>query len=134
VDQIVVLEHGRVVEQGRGPELVARGGVYAKLYASGHYPTCATLNTIGAWKTIGGLSQFRQTSNLAKGFIARPRKYFGFGATRKRVRSCWAITFLVTPDALLPSAKTAVARLAISPCSMAPSLWLMKESRLDRTV
>src|SRR5207245_11649214 len=35
VDQIVVLEAGRVVEQGRGPELVARGGVYAKLYASG---------------------------------------------------------------------------------------------------
>src|SRR6266581_835283 len=25
-DQIVVLEHGRIVEQGRGPELVARGG------------------------------------------------------------------------------------------------------------
>jgi len=38
VDQIVVLEHGRVVEQGRGPDLVARGGAYAKLYASGNYP------------------------------------------------------------------------------------------------
>jgi ATP-binding cassette, subfamily B, bacterial len=38
VDQIVVLEHGRVVEQGRGPELVARGGIYAKLYKSGNYP------------------------------------------------------------------------------------------------
>src|SRR5437764_4518483 len=37
VDQIVVLEAGRVVEQGRGPELVARGGVYAKLYASGKF-------------------------------------------------------------------------------------------------
>ena len=37
VDQIVVLENGRVVEQGRGPELVARGGVYAKLYASGKF-------------------------------------------------------------------------------------------------
>jgi ATP-binding cassette subfamily B protein len=37
VDQIVVLESGRVVEQGRGPELVARGGVYAKLYASGKF-------------------------------------------------------------------------------------------------
>ena len=33
LDQIIVLEHGRVVEQGRGPELVARGGIYAKLYA-----------------------------------------------------------------------------------------------------
>jgi ABC-type multidrug transport system fused ATPase/permease subunit len=39
VDQIVVLEHGRIVEQGRGPELVAKGGVYAKLYASGNYPS-----------------------------------------------------------------------------------------------
>ena len=39
VDQIVVLEDGRVVEQGRGPELVARGGVYAKLYASGKFST-----------------------------------------------------------------------------------------------
>jgi ATP-binding cassette subfamily B protein/subfamily B ATP-binding cassette protein MsbA len=39
VDQIVVLEGGRVVEQGRGPELVARGGAYAKLYASGKFNT-----------------------------------------------------------------------------------------------
>ena len=38
VDQIIVVEHGHIVEQGRGSELVARGGVYAKLYASGHYP------------------------------------------------------------------------------------------------
>jgi ATP-binding cassette, subfamily B, bacterial len=39
VDRIVVLENGRIVEQGRGPELVARGGVYAKLYNSGNYPS-----------------------------------------------------------------------------------------------
>ena len=39
VDQIVVLDRGRVVEQGRGEELVAHGGVYAKLYASGNYPS-----------------------------------------------------------------------------------------------
>lgn len=38
VDQIVVLDRGRLVEKGVGPELVARGGVYAKLYASGNYP------------------------------------------------------------------------------------------------
>jgi ATP-binding cassette subfamily B protein len=39
LDQIIVLEHGRIVEQGRGPELVARGGRYAKLYSSGHFPS-----------------------------------------------------------------------------------------------
>ncbi len=39
VDQIVVLENGRIVESGRGAELVANGGAYAKLYAAGNYPT-----------------------------------------------------------------------------------------------
>src|SRR5437867_5083230 len=39
LDQIIVLEHGRIVEQGRGPELLIRGGVYAKLYKSGKFPT-----------------------------------------------------------------------------------------------
>jgi ATP-binding cassette subfamily B protein/subfamily B ATP-binding cassette protein MsbA len=38
VDQIVVMEHGRVVEQGTGTELLQRGGVYAKLYRAGNYP------------------------------------------------------------------------------------------------
>jgi ATP-binding cassette, subfamily B, bacterial len=39
VDKIVVLENGRVIEEGRGPELVARGGAYARLYTAGNYPT-----------------------------------------------------------------------------------------------
>jgi ABC-type multidrug transport system fused ATPase/permease subunit len=39
LDQIIVLEHGRIIEQGRGPELLTRGGVYAKLYTSGKFPT-----------------------------------------------------------------------------------------------
>jgi ATP-binding cassette subfamily B protein/subfamily B ATP-binding cassette protein MsbA len=39
VDRIVVLEHGRIVEQGRGAELLERGGVYAKLFTSGKFPT-----------------------------------------------------------------------------------------------
>jgi ATP-binding cassette subfamily B protein/subfamily B ATP-binding cassette protein MsbA len=39
LDQIIVLDRGRIIEQGRGPELLTRGGVYAKLYASGNFPT-----------------------------------------------------------------------------------------------
>ena len=34
VEKIVVLAHGGIVEEGRGPELVARGGTYAGLYHS----------------------------------------------------------------------------------------------------
>ena len=39
VDRIVVFQRGRIVEQGPGAELLARGGVYAKLFASGKFPT-----------------------------------------------------------------------------------------------
>lgn len=35
--RVVVLEGGRVVEHGRGPELLARGGVYARLFEAGKY-------------------------------------------------------------------------------------------------
>lgn len=33
---IVVLADGRIIEQGRGPELLKAGGLYARLYQSGH--------------------------------------------------------------------------------------------------
>lgn len=37
--RIVLLEHGRIAEQGTGPELLAKGGSYASLYrAAGHHP------------------------------------------------------------------------------------------------
>ncbi len=36
MEKIVVLGDGRVLEEGRGPELVTRGGAYAKLYRSAH--------------------------------------------------------------------------------------------------
>jgi ATP-binding cassette subfamily B protein/subfamily B ATP-binding cassette protein MsbA len=39
VDRIVVLEHGRIVEQGTGADLLTRAGVYATLYAAGNYPS-----------------------------------------------------------------------------------------------
>jgi ATP-binding cassette, subfamily B, bacterial len=39
VDRIVVLEHGRIAEQGSGVDLLTKRGVYAKLYAAGNYPT-----------------------------------------------------------------------------------------------
>jgi ATP-binding cassette subfamily B protein/subfamily B ATP-binding cassette protein MsbA len=39
VDRIVVLENGRIVEQGSGADLLTRRGVYATLYAAGNYPS-----------------------------------------------------------------------------------------------
>jgi ATP-binding cassette subfamily B protein/subfamily B ATP-binding cassette protein MsbA len=36
VEKIVVLANGTIAEEGRGPELVAKGGVYAALYRSAH--------------------------------------------------------------------------------------------------
>jgi ATP-binding cassette subfamily B protein len=39
VDRIVVLENGRIVEQGSGADLLTKRGVYARLYAAGNYPS-----------------------------------------------------------------------------------------------
>ncbi len=37
LDRIVVLDRGAIAEVGTGPELLARGGVYATMYQAGHY-------------------------------------------------------------------------------------------------
>jgi ABC-type multidrug transport system fused ATPase/permease subunit len=34
-DRIVVIQDGRIVEQGTHPELLARGGIYFQLYSMG---------------------------------------------------------------------------------------------------
>ena len=39
VDRIVVLENGKIVEQGSGADLLTKRGVYATLYAAGNYPS-----------------------------------------------------------------------------------------------
>lgn len=35
-DEIIVLQQGKIVEQGAHDTLMAKGGLYAKLYASSH--------------------------------------------------------------------------------------------------
>ena len=44
LDRIVVLKDGAVAEIGDGEELLALGGVYARLYASGHYAPLAVVD------------------------------------------------------------------------------------------
>jgi ABC-type multidrug transport system fused ATPase/permease subunit len=48
VERIVVLGPGGVVEVGSGPELIARGGVYAGLYRSAHLNAPAAIPSMSA--------------------------------------------------------------------------------------
>jgi ATP-binding cassette, subfamily B, bacterial len=37
LNRVVVLQHGRIAEEGTGEELLARGGAYATMFSAGHY-------------------------------------------------------------------------------------------------
>jgi len=47
-DTIVVVDRGRIVQQGRHPELLARGGLYAELYRTQFAETADARDTAGA--------------------------------------------------------------------------------------
>jgi subfamily B ATP-binding cassette protein MsbA len=47
-DQVIVLDHGRVIESGTHNELIARGGAYARLYEAQKGSERSTESPIGA--------------------------------------------------------------------------------------
>ena len=55
-DQIIVLDHGRIVERGKHAELLAGGGHYADLYQAqfaGQEATQARIDSLSAAPAVG---------------------------------------------------------------------------------
>ncbi len=86
VDQIVVLEGGRVVEQGRGPELVARGGVYAKLYASGKFQHMSNVGADRRVESDWWAHPIPPNVDFGEGFYCETAQVFRFMKTKAAAR------------------------------------------------
>jgi ATP-binding cassette subfamily B protein len=56
IARIAVLDYGRIVEEGRGPELLEAGGLYAQLYSYADGGSVSAAETVGALASRPGVS------------------------------------------------------------------------------